>query len=250
MILMSSTQRILRVGLLEDDPVQAEQVKTWIERDVMQCVLFSSTSEFHRAYRKSSFDVLLLDWNLPDGTGLDVLLWLRQTVVTDTPVLFVTSRDQESDIVKALDAGADDYLIKPVRQSELQARIRALTRRSQSVSPLLTFWPYSFDTQKRQLVLHSEVLKLTDKEYEMALFLFRNKGRVVSRQHLLTSVWGTAAELNTRTVDTHASRLRRKLRLKNSAHWRLSSVYQHGYRLEIYSSKSANENIVERQAMG
>lgn len=247
---MSSAQRILRVGLLEDNPIQAEQLKDWIVLGGNQCVLFSSASEFQRGYRKSSFDVLLLDWNLPDGTGLDVLKWLRQTVVTDTPVLFVTSRQQETDIVEALNAGADDYLIKPVRRLEIQARIRALTRRSQPVSLLLAFWPYSFDTQKRQLVLYGELLKLTEKEYDMALFLFKNKGRVVSRQHLLTAVWGTAAELNTRTVDTHASRLRKKLRLKNSARWRLSSVYQHGYRLENHGSKSVTEISEENKAMG
>ena len=91
---MSSAQRILRVGLLEDDQIQAEQLKHWIAQDGNQCVLFSSVSEFQRAYRKSSFDVFLLDWNLLDGTGLDVLIWLRQTIVTDTPVLFVTSRQQ------------------------------------------------------------------------------------------------------------------------------------------------------------
>ena len=98
--------------------------------------------------------------------------------------------------------------------------------------------PYVFDTSNRQVRMDDEPIKLTEKEYELALFLFRNRGRVLSRQHLLTSVWGTSAELNTRTVDTHASRLRKKLKLLASERWKLTSIYQHGYRLEEHTSTS------------
>lgn len=148
------------------------------------------------------------------------------------PVIFITARQGESDIVAALEAGADDYLVKPVRQFELLARIGALARRAQPETEVLEHDPYTFDTSNRQISVDGEPIKLTEKEYDLALFLFRNRGRVLSRQHLLTSVWGTSAELNTRTVDTHASRLRKKLKLSATEKWKLTSIYQHGYRLE------------------
>ena len=158
-----------------------------------------------------------------------------QTLNSDIPIIFVTARQAEEDIVTALQAGADDYLAKPVRQHELIARLQALARRAQPETELLECPPYTFDTANRQVLIDGEPVRLTEKEYELAVFLFRNRGRVLSRQHLLTSVWGTSAELNTRTVDTHASRLRKKLKLLASERWKLTSIYQHGYRLEQHS---------------
>ena len=178
---------------------------------------------------------MTLDWNLPDATGLEILKWLRQSLVSDVPVIFITARQAESDIVSALESGADDYLVKPVRQFELLARIGALARRAQPETEILECDPYVFDTSNRQISVSGEVVRLTEKEYDLALFLFRNRGRVLSRQHLLTSVWGTSAELNTRTVDTHASRLRKKLNLSATEKWKLTSIYQHGYRLEEHT---------------
>jgi len=150
--------------------------------------------------------------------------------------VFHSAEDFQRDIVTALRAGADDYLAKPVRQHELMARLYALARRAQPETERLECPPYAFDTSNRQVSFNDEVIKLTEKEYDLALFLFRNRGRVLSRQHLLTSVWGTSAELNTRTVDTHASRLRKKLKLLASERWKLTSIYQHGYRLEEHTS--------------
>ena len=197
--------------------------------------MFHEPESFQRAFRKTSYDVITLDWNLPDATGIEILRWLRQSIVSDVPVIFITSRQGEEDIVSALESGADDYLVKPVRELELLARIRALARRAQPETELLDYEPYSFDTSNRQISINGDAVKLTEKEYDLALFMFRNRGRVLSRQHLLTSVWGTSAELNTRTVDTHASRLRKKLKLSASEKWKLTSIYQHGYRLEEHT---------------
>ena len=200
-----------------------------------RCEVFHEPESFQRAFRKTSYDVITLDWNLPDATGIEILRWLRQSIVSDVPVIFITSRQGEEDIVSALESGADDYLVKPVRELELLARIRALARRAQPETELLDYEPYSFDTSNRQISINGDAVKLTEKEYDLALFMFRNRGRVLSRQHLLTSVWGTSAELNTRTVDTHASRLRKKLKLSASEKWKLTSIYQHGYRLEEHT---------------
>jgi DNA-binding response OmpR family regulator len=224
--------------MLEDDVDQANRVEGWIADRGHHCEVFHEPESFQRAFRKTSYDVITLDWNLPDATGIEILRWLRQSIVSDVPVIFITSRQGEEDIVSALESGADDYLVKPVRENELLARIRALARRAQPETELLDYEPYSFDTSNRQISVNGEPVKLTEKEYDLALFMFRNRGRVLSRQHLLTSVWGTSAELNTRTVDTHASRLRKKLKLSASEKWKLTSIYQHGYRLEEHTPAS------------
>jgi DNA-binding response OmpR family regulator len=232
-------RQLLRIALLEDDADQAARVSGWIEAKGYHSGVFNNAEEFQRAFRKSSYDVVVLDWTLQSGSsGLEVLHWIRQTLTSDIPIIFVTARQAEEDIVTALQAGADDYLAKPVRQHELLARLYALARRAQPETELLECPPYTFDTSNRQVLLNDEPIKLTEKEYELALFLFRNRGRVLSRQHLLTSVWGTSAELNTRTVDTHASRLRKKLNLLATERWKLTSIYQHGYRLEEHTSSS------------
>ena len=233
---MSELQR-LRIALLEDNAEQAAQVASWIEARGYHAVSYATADDFQRAFKNTSFDVVVLDWCLDSGSsGLEVLHWIRTTLSSDVPVIFITARQAEEDIVTALGAGADDYLSKPVRQNELLARLYALARRAQPDVDLLECPPYSFDTRSREVRFGEDVIRLTEKEFELALFLFRNRGRVMSRQHLLNSVWGTSAELNTRTVDTHASRLRKKLRLLESERWKLTSIYQHGYRLEEHTS--------------
>ncbi len=224
----------LRIALLEDDEDQASRMQSWINDAGHSCQVFSNIESFQHDFRKSIFDILAIDWGLSDGSGIDVLIWLRQTLGCDVPVIFVTARHAEEDIVTALEAGADDYLVKPAREKEILARLKALARRAQPESEILEFPPYHFDTGNRQVMINDESVRLTEKEYELAIFMFRNRGRVLSRQHLLTTVWGTSAELNTRTVDTHASRLRKKLQLSESGRWKLTSIYQHGYRLDEY----------------
>lgn len=234
-----SERKNLRIALLEDNQEQAARVGGWIEASGYHCGVYRTAEDFQRAFRKATYDVVVLDWNLASGSsGLEVLHWIRKTLISDIPVIFATSRQSEEDIVTALRSGADDYLAKPVRQHELLARLYALARRAQPDTEILECPPYTFDTSNRIVKHNDEAIKLTEKEYDLALFMFRNRGRVLSRQHLLTSVWGTSAELNTRTVDTHASRLRKKLKLLASERWKLTSIYQHGYRLEEHSGGS------------
>lgn len=231
---MMAENQSLRVVVLEDDEDQAARMSSWISSAGHNCVVYSNAESFQRDFRKSAVDVLAVDWGLGEGSGLDVVRWLRQSASSDIPVIFITARQAEEDIVTALEAGADDYLVKPAREKEVLARIKALARRAQPEAEVLEYPPYKFDTGNRQVMHDDEVIRLTEKEYDLAVFMFRNRGRVLSRQHLLTTVWGTSAELNTRTVDTHASRLRKKLQFSLSGRWKLTSIYQHGYRLDEY----------------
>jgi len=226
----------MRIALLEDDQDQAQLISAWLESAGHGCSVFNDGQEFIKGLGRDSFDCVVLDWMLPGMSGIDVLKWLRTQYEWPIPVLFVTQREEESDIVAALEAGADDYMAKPVREMELVARLGALRRRSMALEeadePVIEVEPYRIDRTNRQVYLGTEEVKLTRKEYELVVFFFRNMGRILSRSHILESVWGTSPDLNTRTVDTHVSRIRSKLSMSPEAGWRLSSIYQHGYRLE------------------
>jgi len=225
----------MRIALLEDDPSQSDLVRFWLAGAGHVCHAYDRSREFMRALARDSFDVLVLDWELPDVNGDEVLAWLRANGHDTVPVLFTTARDNEEDIVAALTAGADDYLVKPLRKQELLARIDALARRAgRAAAPGsgLKVAEFEIDVDRRVITRNGARVDLTQKDFDLATFLFRNVGNLVSRGHILESVWGRSPDLNTRTVDTHVSRLRSKLGLLPENGWRLSAIYQHGYRLE------------------
>jgi two-component system, OmpR family, response regulator RegX3 len=222
----------MRVGVLEDDVDHALMVTQVLFAEGHGAEVYTTGARFLQAMVRESFDVLVLDWMLPDMTGIEVLDWLRQ-LQDRTPVLFLTSRDAEEDIVEALRHGADDYLVKPPRRAELLARLEALQRRSSGLSGFGTVQvaPYEFDPANSSVRLHGATVDLTERQFQLALVLFRNPGRLLSRQYLLEAVWGLNAQVQTRTLDIHVSQVRAALRLADNG-WRINSVYAHGYRLE------------------
>lgn len=226
----------MRIVLLEDDRDQAELLTAWLEEGGHQCTVFHDGKAFIRAYSKDSFDLVMLDWMVPEANGMQVLRHLRENLDPKVPVVFITQRDSEKDVVEALEAGADDYMTKPVRPAETLARVSAIARRmglgERNTAELYELDPFTIDTRTRVVTAHGKAIDMTQKEYELTVFMFRNLGRVISRGHLLEMVWGTSAKINTRTVDTHVSRLRSKLALDDEPGWSLTSVYRHGYRLE------------------
>lgn len=225
----------MRLAILEDDVDQAKLLKLWLENAEHTVDCFADAATFLRAVKRDSFDLYVLDWMLPDLSGIDVLKRLRDSMDDNTSVVIVTARDEEHSIVTGLEAGADDYLVKPVRQGELVARVSAVLRRAAGDKPAeeLDIAPYSMDIATKSLKLEGEAISLTNREFELALFFFRNAGKMVSRNHMLESIWGIENKaVSTRTIDTHVSRLRKKLKLHEDNGWVLSSIYQHGYRLE------------------
>lgn len=222
----------MNVGLLEDDAAQAERMVMLLDKLGHTTRHFASGAALLESLRRSSFDLLLIDWELPDMSGVDVLKQVRTVVDWHIPVLFVTQRDSEEDIVMALEAGADDYLVKEVRERELAARIHALLRRLGGEPQTVQLAHVELDRRTRSATCHGNAVDLTAKDFELAWYLLHNIGRLLSRQQLLRDVWGVNVPLNTRTVDVHMSRLRRRLDFGPQGPLRIRTVYQHGYRLE------------------
>ena len=209
----------MRIAILEDDPDQLALLRRWITDDGHDVHAYVSGREAMKMAGRESFDLFMLDWQVPDVTGAEVLMWVRANVSKSVPVLFVTVRDSEQDIVFALEHGADDYMVKPVRRQELLARVHALLRRAypSEEKKLLSFPPFEIDTQRNEVRKDGGKIDLTPKEFELTVTLFRNMGRLMSRGHLQETVWGRSGDLATRTVDTHVSQVRKKLDLRPEA---------------------------------
>jgi DNA-binding response OmpR family regulator len=224
----------MRIAILEDDADQLALLKRWLGDDAHDVHGFLASREMMKQAGRESFDLFVLDWQVPDVPGTEVLKWLRENVSRTVPVLFVTVRDSEQDIVYALENGADDYMVKPVRRQELLARVHALLRRAypREEEKLLSFPPYEIDVGRGQVRRGGEAIELTPKEFDLTVALFRNIGRLMSRGHLQETVWGRSGDLATRTVDTHVSQVRKKLDLRAETGYRVVPVYNYGYRLE------------------
>ena len=223
------------IGILEDDLDQSALLKVWLEDAGFKTRVFESGPEFIRATQQECFDLMLLDWNVPEMSGIEVLEWVRHNVHDHVPVLFLTTRGEEQHVVAALEAGADDYVSKPARPQELVARIRSLARRSGLTEPersSIEIEGYCLDRKATSISIDGSDITLTRREFELAWMLFDNLDKILSREYLLRNIWNIGAAVQSRTVDTHISRIRSKLNLRPENGWRLSSVYHYGYRLE------------------
>ncbi len=224
----------MRIAALDDEPSQLELLRHTMEGIGHECHCYTDGRTLLRDLRQQTFDLLILDWSLPDVSGPTVVKWIRQDLASRLPVLFVTNRREEADMVEGLTAGADDFMVKPIRIAELEARVRALLRRAypRQHEAEVAFGPYHFLLHSRTLQVGGEPIELKHREYELALFLFQNLGRLLSREHLREAVWGVGPDAPSRSLDTHISRLRTKLDLRPSNGFLLSAIYGLGYRLE------------------
>ena len=199
------------VLLAEDDPTIAEPLARALIREGYDVVV-QGTGQGAIA-TAPSVDLVILDLGLPDIDGLDVARWIRGHGLT-TPVLVLTARADEVDLVVGLDAGADDYVTKPFRLAELLARVRALLRRTQSDGvdeDELSAKDVRMDLAAHRAFQGDRELHLTAKEFDLLRVLVRDAGAVVSRETLMREVWDSDPTGSTKTLDMHVSWLRRKL---------------------------------------
>ncbi len=223
----------MHIAILEDDPVQRELLASLLEQGKHSCLSFESVASFLEALKQQSFDLALIDWVLPDGNGGDVLRWIRQNIGWQLPSIVITARDEEDAVVAALEAGADDYIVKPAKPLELLARVQAASRRARPGSlPVLRAGEYEIDIERQRLSVAGKAVELTQKEFDLTVCLFQNLGKLLSRDYLLNKVWGISADVDVRTVDAHVSRVRKKLIIDGSRGWKLVPVYGFGYRFE------------------
>lgn len=224
----------MRIASVEDEAEDAARIRALLEGAGYQCENFLTGGAMIQALRNRAFDLLVVDWRLPDISGIEVVQWVRQHLGANPPVLFLTNRVLEDDAVTALGAGADDYLVKPIRDRVFLARVAALLRRAYpKASEVVQVGPYALDPRSRTILLRGVKLEVTPREFDLAIFLFRNVDRLIPSELLEKTVWGRPIGADSRTVTTHLSRLRIKLALRPENGVRLSAVYALGYRLDV-----------------
>jgi DNA-binding response OmpR family regulator len=225
----------MRIAILDDDAEATQLISDTLQAQGMQCECFGTAKALLKDLHRQSFDCLLIDWMLPDTQGTEVMEWVRANLDKRVPIIFITSRSGEADAIAVLNAGADDYMTKPLRLGELAARVKALVRRTQPQADedaLYQIDRFKFDTRTLRAWDGETEIELTQKEFNLALLFLRNVGRPLSRSHIMESVWGRDGDVPSRTMDTHVSRVRSKLDLRPSSGYLLAPVYSYGYRLE------------------
>ncbi|MGZ3184577.1 MAG: response regulator transcription factor [Telluria sp.] len=225
----------MKIAVLDPDRTQSDLITQVLTQAGHACQTFASGKDLLAQLRKDACDLVLLDWQVGDLAPADVLRRAKEKLPANAPLMFITTSSGEDDIVAGLEAGACDYLVKPLRRGELLARVQATLRRaypSQNGAEQLTFGQYTFETRPGRLLMDGRPIEVTHKEFYLALLFFRNIGRPLSRAYIHESVWIRESVVPSRTMDTHVSRVRNKLQLRPENGFRLVPVYSYGYRLE------------------
>ena len=207
------SQKIL---IIEDEPDIRKTLEYNISREGYEVACASSLSEGREKLESASFSLLLLDLMLPDGSGLDLCRELKQDKsLSSMPVIILTAKDDEVDKVVGFELGADDYVTKPFSVRELILRVKAVLKRGERKSDNMEvqrqFGELKIDVDSHEVFVNDEQVSLTALEFKLLRQLVDRRGRVQSRDQLLSDVWGYSSDVTTRTVDTHIKRLREKL---------------------------------------
>ena len=207
------SQKIL---IIEDEPDIRKTLEYNISREGYDVISASSLSEGREKLESASFSLLLLDLMLPDGSGLDLCRELKQDKsLSSMPVIILTAKDDEVDKVVGFELGADDYVTKPFSVRELILRVKAVLKRGERKSDNMEvqrqFGELKIDVDSHEVFVNDEQVSLTALEFKLLRQLVERRGRVQSRDQLLSDVWGYSSDVTTRTVDTHIKRLREKL---------------------------------------
>lgn len=196
--------------LLEDDHMLSKGIEIALEKDCHHVTAVYGYVEALQRYNDQRYDLLLLDINLPDGSGLDFCREIRQT--SEVPVLFLTANDTEEDMLDGFAAGCDDYISKPFSLPVLRQKVQAILKRTSSDQVKIKYKELEVDTDKCIVLLKGHEIHLTATEYRLLHYLIQNKGRVVTRAMLLECLWDIDGNfIDDNTVRVHITRLRKKL---------------------------------------
>ncbi len=214
-----------KILIVEDDQTISKLIAASLSISGYESVPCFDGNEAVHMVRNEEFDLILLDIMLPGLDGFQVMEKIRET---GTPVIFLTAMGDVSDRVKGLKSGAEDYIVKPFEPLELLARIEIVLRRFNREQKNLSFRDITVNMEERSVRRGSEIVDLTPKEYDLLVLFLKHQNVALSRDKILMDVWECSANIETRTVDNHVQRLRKKLGLEDC----LKTVFKVGYRLE------------------
>jgi DNA-binding response OmpR family regulator len=228
---LNRTRRVSRILVVEDDRDIADLIAHYLKRAGHGVDMLSTGAGVVSHVKATPPDVIVLDVMLPEVDGLAICRGLRADAATAAiPIIMVTARGDEADRIAGLELGADDYVTKPFSPRELAARVAALLRRAQRPAPdLLRYGPLTIDVDAHSVRQNGDEVQLTAKEFLLLQYLVQHRGRVLSRDLLLSDVWGYQYTGGTRTVDVHIRRLREKVPFLADS---IVTVKQFGYRLD------------------
>lgn len=215
-----------RILIVEDEPPISNLIAMNLKQAGYLCTCAFDGAEAADMIHPGAFDLILLDVMLPKVDGFELLEYIQPMEI---PVIFITARSEVPDRVKGLRLGADDYITKPFEVAELLARVESVLRRYKKTERILHVLDVTIDTESRSVEKQGETIELTIKEYELLLLFARNRNVALFRETIYERVWDNPYMGDTRTVDLHVQRLRKKLGWENY----LQTVYKVGYRLEI-----------------
>ncbi len=207
----------VNILVIEDEPDIRRNLEYNLGREGFKASSVGSLDEANEKLKLKKFDLILLDLMLPDGSGLDLCKKIKSNSETEaTPIIVLTAKDDEVDKVVGFELGADDYVTKPFSVRELILRVKAILKRSDTKTKEVVeverqFGDLKIDVDSHEVHVDSQLIELTALEFRLLKELVEKRGRVQSRDQLLSEVWGYNAEVTTRTVDTHIKRLREKL---------------------------------------
>lgn len=219
---------MIRILIVEDQAAIRELIAISLSRMGHDCAVAPNGEIAADLIEKNTYDLILLDIMLPEIDGYELIKYIEPTA---TPVIFITAKGSLKDRVKGLHMGADDYIVKPFETEELIARVESVLRRAGKGKTLLEIDHVKIDIIQRTVKKHEHPVLLTAKEFDLLVMLAQNKNRVLYRERLYEKVWNEEWQGNTRTIDLHIQRLRKKLDWAD----KIQTVYKLGYRLEVES---------------
>lgn len=215
-----------KILIVEDELMISNLIKINLTDVGYVCKCAYDGKEAIDIIEEEQFDLILLDIMLPEINGFELMEYIRPLEI---PVIFLTAKSDVKDRVKGLKLGAEDYLVKPFEIIELVARVETVLRRYHKTSQFLSVYDISVDTLSRIVKKNDRVVNLTAKEYDLLLLFIRNKNIALFRDRIYEAVWGDYYIDDSRTVDLHVQRMRKKLGLED----KIVAVYKVGYRLEV-----------------
>lgn len=215
---------MIRILIAEDDANIAKLIEATVAIGGYEGVVCGNGAEAFQKMEKEEFDLVLLDVMLPDMSGFEIM----RSRSAKTPVIFITAKQELTDKVRGLRLGAEDYIVKPFEAMELLARIEVILRRVKKTAQVYQYGDISVNIEEHTCKMSDKQIYLTPKEFEVLVFFLQHQDVAISRERLLSAVWGFEYEGETRTIDIHIQQLRKKLKLKE----RLVTIPKLGYRLE------------------